>query len=135
MTGILKISEATALAFHAGIILGKRNGERISVVEMAELLGASKAHLAKVMQRMVKSELVVSGRGPSGGFQLAKPLDDISLFDIYESIEGRFPDRNCLFSKEACDDVGQCPLKSFLCKINQEVKEYFTQTTLKTICG
>ena len=49
-------------------LLAAHPRERMSAGRIAELLGASQAHLAKVMQRLVKAGLVDSVRGPGGGF-------------------------------------------------------------------
>lgn len=130
MSGILKVSEATALAFHACLALSENPDGKTSVHVMADRFQASKAHLAKVMQRLVKAGLVLSERGPAGGFSLAKPLKEVSLHDIYEAIEGTFPNRACLFNFEVCGDTSKCQLRGFLRHINDEVETYFRETTL-----
>lgn len=45
-------------------------------------------YLLKVMQQMVRVNILRSKRGPRGGFSLAKPANKITLLDIVEAIEG-----------------------------------------------
>lgn len=128
MSSVLKISEATALGIHACIIIAKSES-RISASEIADMLKASEAHLAKVLQRLVRAGLIFSNRGPKGGFKLAKESADIHLLEIYEAVDGEMPLKNCLFEKPACGGV-KCPLSGFLGKVNDEVRDYFAKTTL-----
>lgn len=128
MSSVLKISEAVSLGIHACIIIAKSE-DRISASEIADMLKASEAHLAKVLQRLVRSGLIFSNRGPGGGFKLAKEAADIRLMEIYEAIDGEMPLRNCLFEKPACDGK-KCSLYGLLNKINSEVKNYFSDTSL-----
>ncbi|MCX7805162.1 MAG: Rrf2 family transcriptional regulator [Planctomycetota bacterium] len=107
MGDILKISEAAALALHAMTMLAEQGeGRHLSTKEMAAKLKASAAHLAKVLQRLEKAELVASIRGPKGGFVLGKDASEIRLLDIYEAIEGRISPTRCLFGEPVCSRSG-----------------------------
>ena len=44
--------------------------------------------LFKILQLMVKANIVTSKRGPQGGFALARPITKISMVDIIEALEG-----------------------------------------------
>ena len=55
-------------------------GKRISIKALAEAAAAPKSFLSKVMQRLVTSRLVNSHRGANGGFELALPPGDITMF-------------------------------------------------------
>lgn len=61
-------------------------------------------YLAKIMGRLVKSGIVVSGRGPSGGYMLAKEPDMLNLRNVYEAIEGDIHIIDCM------DEDGPCAL-------------------------
>ena len=67
MKSILRISDAASLGIHACALIAENGKKKINVSVMADQLKASKAHLAKVMQRLVKSGIVSSTRGPLGG--------------------------------------------------------------------
>lgn len=131
---MLRISDAVNLAFHAMMILAtERDGQPLSVSAMAERLGMSENHLAKVMQRLTKVGLVTSKRGPKGGFTIGRPAADIHLMDIYVSMEGPLPDRECLLNEPMCDGTC-CLLGGLLGAINEQVREHLSRTSLEYVC-
>lgn len=131
MSHILQISEAAALAIHAcAIIAGSR--EKCTAPYIAKELCASQAHLSKVMRELVVADLVESVRGPGGGFILSRPAGDITLLEIYQAIDGPFPDRTCLFRKRVCG-TERCILGDFLSRTNHEARHYFANTTLEDV--
>jgi Rrf2 family protein len=95
---------------------------------MAEALGVSDAHLAKVMQRLARAGLVRSVRGPKGGFALGRPAEKTSLLEIYEAVEGPLTDSNCLLDRPVCD--GNCMLGGLLDTVNRLVRETLAGTKL-----
>jgi Rrf2 family protein len=129
---MLKISEAVSLGIHACVIIAGHGADKTNVGKMAETLKASRAHLAKVMQRLVKAGLISSTRGPQGGFVLNNSPDRIRLKEIYEAIEGQLPEGECLFEKKVCGRAN-CPMGNLLRKINQEVNDYLTGTNIKDL--
>ena len=86
MSKIVSLSEAASIALH-GIILIAREKKGMNVVRIAESTSTSKHHVAKIMQRLVKSGYLVSHRGPRGGFELKKKPEKITFLEIYETIE------------------------------------------------
>jgi Rrf2 family protein len=132
MSGILKISEATSLGFHAMMVLARDPKARVSAGEIGELLHASEATLAKVLQRLVKVGLVTSTRGPKGGFLLGKAPQDISLLEIFEAIEGPLISVSCLLHQPVCPG-GKCIFGDILTDIHTRLAEHMAKTTLASI--
>ena len=64
MANFVRISEAASLGLHTMALLAKRGETRTTNQEIADMLGASVHHLAKVMQRLVRAGLVDSAVGP-----------------------------------------------------------------------
>lgn len=131
MSGILKISEAVSLGIHACVIIAGRS-KRISRGEIADQIGASEHHLAKVLRQLVKRGIIKSSPGPGGGFTLGEAAEEITLLQIYEGIEGSFPNQICLLNQTNCT-FGKCPLGSLLVDVNQQVRDFFHKTTLASI--
>ena len=70
-----------------------------------------------------------STRGPKGGFVLGKPNNEITLLEVYESIERPLGTSKCLLEKPICSGK-KCILGGFVETINQEVREYLAGTNL-----
>jgi Rrf2 family protein len=130
MSSLLKISEAAVLALHAMILLAKRREMHLSVHDIAEKLGASEHHLAKVMQRLTKAGLVVSVRGPRGGFLLSKDAEKANLLDVLTSVDGPVQRPECLLGLCQCV-VPPCILDNTLEDINRLVVEQLKKISLK----
>ena len=132
MSRILRIPEAASLGLHGAVILAASPGKPVSARELAERLGASEAHLAKVMQRLVKAGLINSTRGPKGGFMLDKPADSISLLDIYEAIEGHVESTTCLFGAPVCGREA-CIFGGYLEEFDTHFRHYLANATLRQL--
>ncbi len=129
MSRLLGISEATSIALHAMVFLAANPKKPISTREIASALEVSEAHLSKVMQRLVRTGLVTSMRGPRGGFMLERDANDISLLEVYESIEGALERNTCLLGVPICGGK-HCILGKLPGMINKKVADYLSKTRL-----
>ncbi|MGQ9748050.1 MAG: RrF2 family transcriptional regulator [Candidatus Caldatribacteriaceae bacterium] len=130
--GILKISEALSLAIHGLSLLALEEGDQEKVKDLASKIGVSKAHLAKVLQQLVKAGILYSTRGPKGGFVLAKQPEKITLLEIYQAVEGPLREEACLLQKEVCP-FSRCIFGDFLPVANRQFREYLAQRTLADV--
>lgn len=134
MSEIVRISDAASIGMHAMMLLAaKSHGEPLSAVSVAETLGVSKAHLAKVFQRLAKAHLVKSTRGPQGGFVLGRSADTIPIMEIYEVLEGPFGETGCLLGEPVCDG-DCCLLGGKIAELHDELKRYLERTRLSELC-
>ena len=129
MSSLLRVSEAASLALHTTVFLAGNPGQTVPAREIAATLDVSEAHLAKVLQRLAKVGLVRSFRGPKGGFVLGKNEDEITLLEVYESIEGPLETSSCLFDVQACNGNG-CILGDLLETVHRQVTKYLSETKL-----
>jgi len=126
------MSEAGSIALHAMIMLSDNPNRLVRIREIADTFKVSEAHLAKVLNRLAKSGLVIAKRGPSGGYKLNKPAKEISLKEIYETIEGKLEENRCLFGISVCEGTG-CTIGDFFTKTSQQVEEKLSKTKLSDI--
>jgi len=129
MPNILKISEAASLALHSTVLLAANPDKLISTREIASMLHVSEAHLSKVLQRLTRTGIVRAIRGPRGGFRLVKAAHDITLLDVYESIEGTLTPSKCLFESPICEGDA-CILGGLLETVDRQVRDYLIKTKL-----
>lgn len=129
MNKVVQLSEASSIGIHAMVLIA-RSEVHMNVSDLAERIGASRNHLAKVMQRLVKDGFVKSSRGPTGGFLLAKVPEEITLLDIYESIEGPIEPAACPLDRQVCP-FEKCLMGGVVNKATIEIREYLKANTLK----
>jgi len=61
---------------------------RLSATELSEDTGVPLPTAQKLMQKLAAHGLLVGQRGAGGGYALARPVNEISLADIVEAVEG-----------------------------------------------
>lgn len=71
------------------LALRQNSPEPVRVKSIADRHGIPSRFLVQILLQLKGAGMVASTRGASGGYQLAKSPDQISLSDIIEVIEGR----------------------------------------------
>ncbi len=61
--------------------------QNITIISISERLGISKIYLEQVFALLKRAELVESAKGSSGGYQLIRPAEKITAYDIISAIE------------------------------------------------
>ncbi len=134
MPNIFKISEAASLAIHALMVMASNSNRSVTAHEVAGIIRASEAHLAKVLQRLARCGLVKSSRGPKGGFVLARDPASISLLDIYEAIEGPLTITTCMLGRPICGGgAASCCLGTLLVDVGEQVRRHLQSTKLSQL--
>ena len=54
---------------------------------LSEKLEVSDSYLKKILAKLAKVNIVKSNASKNGGFQLARTINEISLYDIYQALE------------------------------------------------
>ena len=127
MRGLARISEAASLAIHASVVLASDPDRLFTAHEIAEGLGVSVNHLAKVIQRLEKAGYLESVRGRAGGVRLSAKGRRSVLLDLYEAIEGPFEIRGCLLDRPQCP-ARDCGLGKLLKRTAEDLSAYLSQT-------
>ena len=104
------ISRTALHTLRATAALAERPGEFQGAASIAERIGAPQNYLGKLLQSLVQSGVVFSQKGKGGGFQLARPPEDISLYDIVESVDHVSRWEGCFLGQGACDAARPCVL-------------------------
>jgi len=132
MSDIVRCSEAASIGIHALMLLASSSGRLLSARVMADRLGVSEAHLAKVLQRLGRAGYVASVRGPGGGFRLELKLEDVNLLAIYEAIDGPLTTDRCLLGLEFCEGA-RCVVGSLLRDVQHQIRTKLAATTLADV--
>ena len=130
MAKVVTLSEASSLAVHA-VVLIAGSDKLVNVNQIATATASSKNHLAKVMQRLVKTNLLSSTRGPAGGFILKRPASEITLYDIYYAIEGPIELQVCPLDRPICP-FEKCIMGGIIHKLTNDFKKYLMESKVSS---
>lgn len=108
-------------------------GELTSAKEVSDKLKTPFDATARVMQVMAQKGLLRSEQGASGGYQITKDLNKISLLDLVEMIEGPTNLVKCVSSHSACEIQSQCNIVSPIHNLNKKLNEFFGKVSLREL--
>lgn len=107
--------------------------KNIDLNSIAEELDIPKHFLSKVLQMLVKHKLLVSMKGPNGGFRLRREPDKTFLIEIIKAIDGLDIFNQCGIGFKKCDDNHPCPIHSEFKNVRNRVQKLFEQKTLQEL--
>ncbi len=128
MSKIVALSEAASIGLHAVILIAQSN-EPVNVLHIAERTQSSKHHVAKVLQRLVKENFLISHRGPAGGFELKKKAKSINFLQIYEALEGKLEISACPLDKPVCP-FDRCLMNNVTNKMTEDFINHLKKQTI-----
>ena len=65
---------------------GAVNPPGVRAGDIASKHSLPKAYAAKILSQMASAGVLHSDRGPRGGFKLNRPIEDISMYDVFDSV-------------------------------------------------
>ena len=101
-----------------------------SAREIAEQYDIPIELMAKVLQRLVRTGLLVSTQGTRGGYTLSRPSAAISVADVIEAIDGPFTVTACSTEKNSCEQYGKCSIRDPLWQIRERIVAALGTVTL-----
>lgn len=126
------ISRSSEYAIRALTYLAMQGPEASFVLakHMAEELGIPAPFLGKILQPLVARGLLESQRGRRGGFRLARPPVEVTLFQIVDAIEHLGSGRQCFLGQAECSDDRACPMHEYWKVASEQFDAQLSNTTL-----
>lgn len=84
------------------------DGRKMQASALALKLDSTASYLPQVLGTLVRVDWLASEPGPGGGYRLAERLNDRSLLELIELIEGPADDGSCVLRKGECSPDAQC---------------------------
>jgi Rrf2 family protein len=132
---MLSLSKKTDYALLALSHLTRTEAERaVNTKEIAEQYGIPVELLAKILQKLAKAHLLVSTSGPTGGYRLARPAEQISVGSVIEIIDGPPALVPCMKTiHNGCEQRPHCTIRAPLMRINSRLFQMLNLITLAEI--
>jgi Rrf2 family protein len=105
-------------------------GASASAREISEAYDIPLELLAKVLQRLVRTKLLVSVQGTRGGYRLGRPSTAISVADVIQAVDGPVTVTACSPNDHACDQYDKCSIRDPLWKIKGRIIEMLSTVTV-----
>jgi Rrf2 family protein len=85
----MKLTRASSYALEAlAYLVEQPPGTPLASHLVAEARGIPERFLLKVLKPLVDARMLLSLKGPNGGYRLAKPAKQISLLEVIEAVDG-----------------------------------------------
>lgn len=116
-------SKTCEYAIRAVIFIAQRskNGDRVSIKEIAGGIDSPEHFIAKILQDLGRHGLVQSVKGPNGGFYVDALTAKCSLADIVKAVDGDKLFAECGLGLKQCSETHPCPIHHEFKKIRKDI--------------
>jgi Rrf2 family protein len=115
------------IAFHG-------EGASAQLKDIAERQAIPMRFLEQIFQDLRKAGLVSGKRGPRGGYVLVRPVEGISLADIFRALEGTLSVYAGEDERSAGDSASIAVTDAVFRELSQRIEACFEATTLADLC-
>ena len=105
----------------------------IQVDEVANRLGVPRYFMGKIMKRLAKEQLLVSSKGPYGGFTLHEHTLNTSIYDVVEVTDGLLSFKTCVLRMQECNSENPCPMHGKIEEVKHSLKSMLETTTIEDL--
>ena len=127
----MQVTRALEYANRSVVLLSAHHGRGpLLVNDIAKATAAPPNFLHQVLNSLARGGILRCRRGTKRGYELARPPDRISLFDVYEVIEGPLGLTSCTVEGKWCPREQHCSLSSVWHDIQDAIVERLRAATL-----
>jgi Rrf2 family protein len=127
-------SITAAYATRALVCLARHEGGWVrGAGTIASCSGVPRPYLVKVLHALARGGLVETKRGYRGGYRLARPAEQITLFEILSAVDGADVFERCFLGLGKCSPKRGCPVHAVWSEQRKRVKNRYHELTLREL--
>jgi Rrf2 family protein len=113
----------------------RKQSTPIDVKTVSKATGVPPAYVAKIFQGLAHADIVISRRGPGGGYFLKKDPRRISLYEVIDATDDmqNSPLSGCVMGLAECNHKNQCPLHAMWVKARESILAELRSTTINEL--
>lgn len=132
---MLRLSKKAEYALMALKDLASRSeAGTASAREIAGRYGIPVELMAKVLQRLVRCDLLISHHGTRGGYHLSRPASQMSVADVIEAIDGPVMVTACT-NADDCEQFATCNIRDPLWRIKDQIVQALTSYSIQALAA
>ena len=131
------LSNTCKTAIKAVIFLASKYAteEKYAIKEIAEHIEASEHTIGKVLQSLVKQDVVNSLKGPTGGFYITKQQWNQPIMNIVEAVDGKQVFKDCGLGLSKCSEKHPCPIHHQYKEARDIIENLFKEKKVGDLCA
>ncbi|MEZ5063794.1 MAG: Rrf2 family transcriptional regulator [bacterium] len=110
-------------------------GTSLDTGQLAARVDAPPNYLGKLLQILRRTGILASRKGLGGGFSLARPAAELTLYEIVEPLEGLDRWNGCFLGQEICSAETACPVHDDWGRIRDRYLGFLRETRLAALAG
>lgn len=117
------------------VFLLAQNSKRTDAKTISAQTGVTLRFALKILRKLVGAGIVKSFKGTQGGYEIARPLDEITLKDVIETVEGPYAISRCVGENFACSNPREtvCQFNLVFREISDMVNERLSKVKFSDI--
>jgi len=108
-------------------------GERVGIKDIAKSIEAPEHFIAKILQDLGRKNLVLSAKGPNGGFYHDPQSAQSTLADIVKTIDGDKIFSGCGLGLKQCSESHPCPIHHEFKKVRGNLQRMLLKARIGTL--
>lgn len=110
------------------------SGENASIKEVADVINASEHTVGKLLQTLVKQDIIKSLKGPTGGFYISKTQQSQPIINIVDAIDGKEIFKECGLGLSQCSAKHPCPIHNGYKEVRESLEKLFREKNVLSLC-
>jgi Rrf2 family iron-sulfur cluster assembly transcriptional regulator len=102
----------------------------VQVEEIASSLAVPRHFMGKILKKLAKEKVLLSIKGPSGGFTLNEHTLKMPLMDLIVIIEGSQIFKSCALRVKECNAANPCPMHFQMEGVKNRLRSILSDTTI-----
>lgn len=128
------LSQTAVYAVKAVLHLADAGDEEpMRVDDIAEALDVPRNYLSKILHVLAREGVLMSTRGPRGGFRLARHPSELRLEEVIEHFDEIASSSGCLLGRARCSDEHPCAAHERWKNVSAAVRAFLRETTIEDL--
>lgn len=129
------LSLSCKASIKAVVYLGSKSETdvKMSIQEIARFINENEHTVGKILQKLVKQDVIKSLKGPKGGFYITTEQKQAPIIKIIEAIDGEEVFNHCGLGLSKCSETHPCPIHNDFKKVRESFKQMCEDNQIKTL--
>lgn len=129
------ISKTSGYAIRGLVYLALKSSDlhKVGIHELADELNVPQPFLGKIMQGLVRRDIISSTKGPNGGFFINERTLTTPIINVVDAIDGLGIFRRCFLGLPECNSEKQCPLHHYVIGFRDSLQHSLETLTVQTL--